>query len=113
MILLTNDNKKVKINPTADLALYKAPKNPPNTGTKYLTGVDLYAHKARSGNWYYYTYSWSLWQGSEDHAELVSSEKAIDFLLQRATLLGPAGLNDIDIRIINEYFGKDIFAEDA
>jgi len=82
LILLTQDEKKVKVDTGSDIQLYSAPHNPPNTGTRYTSGTDLYFHRARSGNEYYYTHDWSMWQGSEDSFELISKEKAENILLQ-------------------------------
>lgn len=48
-----------------DTCLYKAPRNPPNTGRSYLTGTDLFVHKTRSHGVKYYFLHWSMWQGSE------------------------------------------------
>ncbi|MDD5510659.1 MAG: hypothetical protein PHI12_07615 [Dehalococcoidales bacterium] len=83
-ILMTPENKKVAINIDTDACLFDAPHNPPNTGTRYTSGVDLYAHKARSGKLYFYTYSWSMWQGTESNFHLISDEEAKQFLLEKA-----------------------------
>jgi len=62
-ILKTPDGKRVKINPPTDICLYESPENPPNTGTVYTRGSDLFAHRARSSTWYFYIVHWSMWQG--------------------------------------------------
>ena len=68
----------------ADVRLFDAPSNPPNTGTRYTSGTDLFAHKARSGTWYYYKYSWSMWQGESSNYELIDADDAKEFLLEMA-----------------------------
>ena len=81
LILLTQDEKKVKVDTSHDVNLYCAPHNPPNTGTKYTSGTDLYYHRARSGNEYFYTHYWSMWQGSEEVFELITKKEAEKFLI--------------------------------
>ena len=81
IILITDDGKKVKIDTSSDVKLYSSPHNPPNTGTRYTAGTDLYFNRARSGNEYFYTYDWSMWQGSEDSYNLISKDEAEVFLL--------------------------------
>lgn len=80
---MTPDGKKVLVDTTKDLVLYAAPCNPPNTGTAYTRGTDLYVHRARSGREYYYLYRWSLWQGDYNAAELISADEAKSFLLEQ------------------------------
>jgi len=63
-----------------DLALYKAPHNPPNTGSTYTRGEDLYVHKTRSHGLKFYVLSWSMWQGEELNLRPVSREEAESFL---------------------------------
>lgn len=70
---------RVILNPAHDEKLYAAPINPPNTGTRFTSGIDLYLHIAQSGKEYYYTHAWSMWQGSTDEYELISKEAAIGF----------------------------------
>ena len=112
MVLLTAKNKKVVVNLKTDICLYDAPHNPPNTGTRYTSGTDYYAHKARSGNVYYYSYSWSMWQGTNEHYELVEPENMRLELIRLAGLPYPAELSDNEIELANEYF-PGIFNEDA
>ncbi len=88
------------------------PITPPNTGTAYTSGTDLYQHEARSGKKYYYTYSWSMWQGTEDHYELITEEAAKDFILKRASQAGYVadGVKEDNCRAL---WGNDFFDEDA
>ncbi len=111
-ILMTPEGKRVVVNRKADVILYDSPVNPPNTGTKYTQGTDLIAHKARSGTVYFYLYSWSMWQGTEERYELVDEDTAREFLLQKAGMSGYAGLDNSDRERAEEYF-PDIFEEDA
>jgi len=67
-----------------DDALYTAPQNPPNTGSAYTRGTDLFVHKTRSHGLRYYTRSWSMWQGEQpDVLESLSHEEAEEFLAAR------------------------------
>ncbi|MBN1892329.1 MAG: hypothetical protein JW780_06060 [Clostridiales bacterium] len=112
--LRTPDGKIVKIDPGEDVRLYDAPHNPPNTGTSYTRGTDLYAHKARSGKWYFYKYHWSMWQGEGSSYELISDDEAIDFLIDKAgdsSYWGSLGEGEKEKAI--EIFGRDIFEETA
>jgi len=110
-ILMTPDGKKVVITPEKDVRLYNAPHNPPNTGTSYTAGIDLYAHKARSGTVYFYTYHWSMWQGTESYYNLVTESQARDFILGKAsaTCLVADGIYD---SAAEEYF-PGLFKENA
>ena len=111
-VLRTQDGKKAVIDATKDAALYRAPVNPPNTGTRYTSGTDLLAHTARSGTVYFYLYRWSMWQGSEDSFELIDKETAEAFLTKKAGLAGWATLDEREIETAKEY-GFDILEETA
>jgi hypothetical protein len=111
-VLMTPEGKRVVIEPLSDLKLYDSPNNPPNTGQAYTRGTDLYVHKARSGNLYYYLYSWSMWQGEEEDYRLVTPDEARDFLLACAGYSGHAELTDDELTLAEEYF-PGIFEEDA
>jgi hypothetical protein len=63
-----------------DTALYQAPENPPNTGSRYTAGTNLYVHETKSHGNQFYKYRWSMWQGSESVYEYVTKEQAIEFL---------------------------------
>jgi len=112
-ILLTDDGKRVSVNMSSDLCLFDSPRNPPNTGTTFTRGTDLYAHKTRKGNWYYYTYTWSMWQGESSYTHLLDKAEAIEFLQEKATLDGHGSLSDSEIARAVEHFGEDIFQENA
>lgn len=83
-ILMTPEGKKVVITPDKDICLYDAPHNPPNTGLAHTQGVDLFAHKARSGKMYFYVYRWSMWQGTPSSYALITEDKAKEFVLEKA-----------------------------
>lgn len=113
MVLKTPENKKVVINPKTDEKIYNAPSNPPNTGTNYTAGTDLYRHVARSGKAYYYTYSWSMWQGTPSHYKLITDEEAKQFLLEIAGINNEwVYLSASEEKRAKELF-PDIFDEDA
>jgi len=111
-VLKTPDGKKVVVNCQTDECLFKAARNPPNTGTAYTSGTDLYRHVSRIGNVYYYTFSWSMWQGSVDSYELITEEQAKLFLLNRMMLTGWSKLDEDEIKRAEELF-PGIFKEDA
>jgi len=113
MLLLTDDRKKVKIDMDKDTRLYSAPVNPPNTGTSYTSGRDLYMHKSRSGKIFFYIYSWSMWQGVDSTFELISEEEAKDFILEKACCFGHEALSWVEIEQAKHFFGVDIFDENA
>jgi hypothetical protein len=112
IVLKTPEGKRVVTDTSKDIRLYKAPRNPPNTGSKYTSGTDLYAHKARSGVFYYYSYTWSMWQGSEDTYRLMTAEEVKELLIDLAALAGHDRLDDDEIKIAEEHF-PGIFEEDA
>jgi len=111
-VLITQDGKRVVVNKKTDPCLYESPYNPPNTGTAYTRGIDLYAHKARSGKIYFYFSHWSLWQGEEDSLELISKSEAEEFLLQKAGLTGHGSLDENDYKHLKEY-GFNLLDENA
>ena len=112
VVLKTPEGKKVVVNEMTDPCLYEAPSNPPNTGTRYTSGTDLYAHKARSGNIYFYTHSWSMWQGAESEFSLISKEKMESKLVDLMSECGEAYISDSEEETIDQYF-PGIFEEDA
>jgi len=112
-ILKTDEGKIVKVDMDKDICLYQSPVNPPNTGTDYTRGTNLYAHKTRKGNWYYYTHNWSMWEREEDFIELVSRKNAISILQHKATLSGYSELDKHETEKAIEHFGEDIFEETA
>jgi len=111
-VLQNPEGKRVVIDTTTDVKLFNAPRNPPNTGTTYTTGTDLYYHKSRKGNDYFYFYSWSMWQGSEDNISLCSKNEAEEFLLSKAGKTGWDCLDETEIENLKEY-GFDLLVEDA
>ncbi len=111
-VLITDDGKRVIVNTKTDVCLYETPCNPPNTGTDYTRGTDLYAHRARSGNMYFYLRHWSLWQGEGSNLELISRDEAENFLLEKAGLSGFAAMEESEIEKAIE-LGFDLFEETA
>ena len=111
-LLMTPEGKKVQVNLREDLCLYDSPHNPPNTGTEYTSGSDLYYHKTRSGRGYFYTYYWSMWEGEQSCYTLVTEDEAKSFILHRATLtrLVSDGVNESNC---SSLWGEDFFGEDA
>jgi len=109
---MTPEGKKVAINIMTDTAVYSAPQNPPTTGNHYTSGNDLYAHKARSGRVYFYTYFWSMWHGTESQYDLLTEDEARQFLLQKAQGSGHEVLSRGEVEQAEEYF-PGIFDENA
>lgn len=106
-ILMTPDGKRVVISPD-DPTLYDAPHNPPNTGTRYTSGTDLRAHRARSGNVYFYLYHWSMWQGTDCRYELITKDQAEKFLLEKAGLAGWDGISYECLESLAEKYGFEV-----
>jgi hypothetical protein len=111
-LLMTPEGKKLQVSLEKDATLYVAPHNPPNTGTAYTSGTDLYCHKARSGKVYFYTYFWSMWQGVEDSYQLISEDEAKTFVLQKATQSGYVG-EGVQTSTCESIWGEELFREDA
>jgi hypothetical protein len=111
-VLITDDGKRVIVNTKTDVCLYETPCNPPNPGTDYTRGTDLYAHRARSGNVYFYLHHWSLWQRESSWLELVDRHEALDFLLEKARLTNVAAMDEDEIETAKE-FGFNILEETA
>lgn len=107
-VLRSPEGQKVVIDHETDAKLYNAPAN----GTQYTTGADLYTHKARSGNAYFYLYGWSMWEGAEDTFALIDRDEAEAFLIEKAGLSAYAGLDAHEIERAAEY-GFEIYKEDA
>ena len=112
IVLKTPEGKKVVVNIQTDNCLYEAPHNPPNTGTTYTRGTDYYAHKARSGTMYFYSYSWSMWQGEQSCYQLMSDNEMKDTLIELAGESGPGRMSDREREDIEKIFAG-IFDEDA
>jgi len=112
MIFLTEDGKKIIADMETDVRLYKSPVNPPNTGTRYTRGTDLYAHTTKNGSNYFYIYSWSMWQGEESRVSLISTDDAQAFIADRTSAQGPTLLNQDEIATALLFF-PDLFEEDA
>jgi hypothetical protein len=112
IVLKTPEGKKVVVDISHDECLYESPHNPPNTGTRYTSGVDLYAHKARSGAMYFYSHSWSMWQGTEAEYFLMTDDEMKSALLDHASDAGPGSITDNERERIEKHF-PGIFDEDA
>lgn len=111
-VLKTPDGKRVVIDPSTDKKLYDSPANPPNTGSTYTRGTDLYAHKARSGTMYFYFSHWSMWESEEGSHQLVDKEEAENFLIEKAGNTGWDSLTEYEIEIAEEC-GFEILKENA
>lgn len=111
-ILKTPEGKKVVVDLQTDIQLYESPVNPPNTGSDYTRGEDLFAHKTRSNNWYYYLHYWSMWQGEKPRIELITKDNAEKFLIHIASKIDHAALTESEIKLAEEH-GFKLFDEDA
>lgn len=60
------DGKKAVVDTKLDEKIYSAPANPPNTGTRYTNGTDIYFHVCKDGREVFYAYDWTMWQGTEE-----------------------------------------------
>lgn len=113
IVLKTPEGKKVVVDISHDNCLYESPHNPPNTGSSYTRGTDLYAHKARSGTMYYYSYSWSMWQGEEAGYQLMTPDEMREALIDAAGYSGPGRMSDGEKEDIEQNYFPGIFDEDA
>jgi len=107
VVLETPEGNKVVVNTETDLCLYMAPHNPP-----FVFGNDYYAHKARSGNIYYYRHAWVRVQGEEDVFYLLDEETMRSILIDCASETGWARIIDSEFEAIEQCF-PGIFEEDA
>jgi len=112
IVLKTPEGKKVVVDISHDECIYESPRNPPNTGTRYTDGTDLYAHKARSGMMYYYSYFWSMWQGVERSYSLMTSDEMREALIDHASDAGPGAMGEGEIECAERHF-PGIFDEDG
>jgi len=113
IVLKTPEGKKIVVDISHDECLYESPHNPPNTGTRYTSGLDLYAHKARSGIVYYYSYSWSMWQGQEEEFRLMTEEEMKSVLIDRAGEGGHGRMSNGEREDIEKNYFPGLFDEDA
>jgi len=112
IVLKTPEGKNVVVDISIDTRIYESPCNPPNTGTRFTTGTDLYSHVARSGKEYFYFYNWSMWQGTEPEYCLTTREDAYTFLVNTAGEGGYAYPTEDELSTMKEH-DFDIFEEDA
>lgn len=111
-VLLTEEGKRVVIDPNDDSYLFESPRNPPNTGTVYTRGTDLHVHKARSGKNYFYFYSWSMWQGEDSSLRLCSFDEAEKFLTEKAGNTGYDSMSESEMSDLEQY-GFNLLEETA
>lgn len=108
----TPDGKRVVCDSDDDVLVYDAPNNPPNTGTRYTRGTDIYAHTAKSGNHYFYAYSWSMWQGEESTADLWTKEQVEEFIIDRMSGPSESRPTAFELEQLAEY-GVNVLDETA
>jgi len=111
IVLRTPEGKKVVVNTEVDECLYEAPHNPSNTDSRFTRGTDYYAHKARSGKVYFYSYHWSMWQREDSGYDLLTDEEIRSILVDKAGLSN-WGLGGAERQRAEKYF-PGIFDEDA
>ncbi len=108
-----DDGKIAVLDSETDKVIYEAPHNPPNTGTAYTSGTDLYLHVTKRGRKVFYLYHWSMWQGVEDRIEVISESEAKDFIIEKAGLTGWAALTEREIEKAKSIWGQDFLEETA
>lgn len=102
-VLRTNDGKKVVIDVEKDSCIFEDRRH------NATRGVDLHAHKAKSGKNYFYLYRWSQWENEPTTVDLCTKEEAEAFLIERSTC---GFVCDYEIETAAEY-GIDILEETA
>jgi hypothetical protein len=112
IVLKTPNGKKIVVNIFHDECIFESPRNPPNTGSRYTNGTDLYAHKARSGTMYYYSHFWSMWQGVEQSYSLMTFDEMREALIDHASDVGPGAMGEGEIECAERHF-PGIFDEDG
>lgn len=110
--IFTHDNKRIVCDTAVDDCIYDAPNNPPNTGTRYTRGTDIYAHRAKSGTVYFYGRNWSMWQGESETVELMTADDVKEFFASRLNGDYHARPADEEIAKLSDY-GIDLFEETA
>lgn len=93
-ILKTPHGEKIVVNINNDVRLYWAPMG--------SAGIDIYAHNARSGVVYYYTYTWSVLQSAG--YSLLTPDEVRERLVRLADLPGDGRLKSNEIKIAKQYF---------
>jgi len=81
--LNTADNKVVVVQPRSDKCLFAAPRISVIRDKKMMDGIDLFYHRSRSGNEYYYLFSWSMNPEIKPKYELISKDQADQFLAEK------------------------------
>ena len=101
----------VVLDSSKDTQLYESPHNPPNTGSTYTRGTDLYAHRSRKGNVFFYLIHWSMWQGEETRIQPIDLAEATSFL--RAAVGDYWNFGDDDNVKACREFGIELLEETA
>lgn len=115
-VIITDDDEVIFLNTDTDTCLYKAPCRESltihSTSTNYIRGVDLYAHRDTLGRVYFYLHHWRLGQQIADWIEPIERQQALDFLLEKAKLIGAYSITESEIEKSKE-FGFSIQKETA
>lgn len=111
-IFTTHEGKRVVCDTNDDLQIYIAPRNPPNTGTKFTRGTDIYAHTAQSGTVFFYAQNWTMWQGEDESVELMTVEEVKDFFAGRLNGDSYGRPSETEISQLSD-FGIELFEETA
>ncbi len=112
IILMTSDNKKVVINLDEDTFLFKDIRIARGTEILLKSGTDLFTHKAKSGQNYFYRHEWSKQAGAPDFYTLMTNEEVKAFILKRAGDPMRGALTEENIKAAQKEF-PDIFDETA
>jgi hypothetical protein len=110
-IIRLDDGTRYVADIKKDVQLYNAPSNPPNTGSKYTSGIDLHVHVTKKHGPQFYKYHWSMWQGTESWYQPVSRDEAIEFLEDMSDDYNGFPDED-DLELLKEY-GIDLVQETA
>lgn len=111
-VFIAQDGARVVCDTKTDPQIYDAPNNPPNTGTRYTRGTDIYAHRAKSGAVFFYARHWSMWQGEQESVELMTADEVREFFAARLNGDWHARPAEEEIAQLSEY-GIDLFEETA
>ena len=100
-VLKTADNKKIVIDVNKDDCIYEDRRH------NATRGVDLQAHKAKSGEIYFYLYRWSQWENEGAETDLCTKDEAEDFLVTRSA---NGLISEHEIEVAAQY-GIDLLEE--
>jgi hypothetical protein len=106
--VVRTDKGTVILDTATDVVLYATPckdKDP-----RFVRGTDMYVHRSKAGNIYYYLQDWAQWHAEEGPIRVVTQEEAIKFLQDRVGD-GSGFPDERQMKLLEEYGLGGIFEE--